>query len=78
MTHSVLQAKCNEALRMSFDSASSNVVDFKRRAAKYDELATAWFTTVLEITEQQECEHSKFNSDRNFHTCVDCGASFQR
>lgn len=78
MTHSVLVDKCDNALRMSLDGAEANVRRFRQEEVDARECWRSWAKEVEEVKKKMYCEHPKFTSDRNFHTCVECGASFNR
>lgn len=78
MTHSVLQKKCETALGLELDTAEQNVRTFKQQVEDGQELADFWAAAKAKVVAQLLCEHPKFEHDRNFHTCVDCGASFHR
>lgn len=78
MTHSVLVEKCNAALDMHLDGAEANVRRFRKEEAEARECWKAWAKDVEKTKLQMFCEHPKFTSDRNFHTCAECGASFNR
>ena len=71
MAVEVLRKKCEEALRLQLAAITRN-------RAEYEKLLDFWAQNTDRIEKQTRCPHPRFASDRNFHACCDCGASFQR